>query len=131
MLTPYGSIITRILKEFHVPFWELVFDVTKKLGGEAITALGFYKRRGQWGKTSSVKNQDTFVAAEDDLMLNNIYMADELPDFRLGARAQIVAHPFGIETSAARASAARASATDMDTKESHGPNEPSVSEHSM
>lgn len=65
-------------------------------------------------------------------MLNNIYMADELPDFRVGARAQIVAHPFGIETSSVRASA-----TDMDTyeppapKESHGPNEPSVSEHSV
>ena len=106
--------------------------MTKKLGGEVLTTLGFDKRRGQWVKISSVKNRDALVAAEGDWMLNNIYMADELPDFRLGARTQIVAHPFGIETSAARASA-----TDMDTdeppapKESHGPNEPSVSEHSV
>lgn len=55
--------------------------MTKKLGGEAIIALGFDKRRGQWVKTSSVKNRDTLVAAEDDRMLNNIYMADEFPDF--------------------------------------------------
>lgn len=44
-------------------------------------------------KTSSVKNRDTLVAFEDDRMLNDIYPADQLPNFWLGTIAQVLQPP--------------------------------------
>lgn len=57
-------------------------------------------------------------------MLNDIYLADQVSDFHLGARAQAVAHPTGVETSGTRAA-------DMDTDKLFAPDEPSVFESSM
>ncbi|KAH9697228.1 hypothetical protein KPL71_023524 [Citrus sinensis] len=86
---PYGSIITRILKHFQVPIVELVFLETHKLEQESISAIGFFKKRGKWEKTTSSKNEDTLLAPEDDRMLNDVYSEDELPDFHLGARPRV------------------------------------------
>ena len=83
---PYGSIITRILRYFHVRITEPVYVMSHKLGREIIYAIGFFKKRGKWVKTQSSKNEDTLVAPEDDRMLNDVYSEDELPDFCLGAR---------------------------------------------
>ncbi|KAH9750874.1 hypothetical protein KPL71_014049 [Citrus sinensis] len=86
---PYGSIITRILNHFQVPIVEPVFLETRKLGREIISAIGFFKKRGKWEKTTSSKNEDTLLAPEDDRMLNDVYSEDELPDFRLGTRSRV------------------------------------------
>ena len=83
---PYGSIITRILRFFKGPITEPVYIETQKLGREIMSAIGFFKKRGKWEKTTSFKNEDTLIAPEDDRMLNDVYSEDELPDFRLGAR---------------------------------------------
>ncbi|KAH9696622.1 hypothetical protein KPL71_023234 [Citrus sinensis] len=90
---PYGSIITRILNHFHVPIVEPVFLETRKLGRDIISAIGFFKKRGKWDKTSSSKNEATLIAPEDDRMLNDVYSEDELPDFRLGAKPRIPRQP--------------------------------------
>jgi len=90
---PYGSIITRILNHFHVPIVEPVFLETRKLGRDIISAIGFFKKRGKWEKTTSSKNEATLIAPEDDRMLNDVYSEDELPDFRLGARSRIPRQP--------------------------------------
>lgn len=37
-------------------------------------------------KIASTKNRGTLVTPEDDQMLNNVYPADQLPDFCFGAR---------------------------------------------
>ena len=87
---PYGSIITRILKYFRVPIAEPVYLETRKLGREIISAIGYFKKRGKWEKTTSFKNEDTLFALEDDCMLNDVYSEDELPDFRLGARPHVL-----------------------------------------
>ena len=63
---PYGSIITRILRYFHVPLTERVYVESHKFGREIISAIGFFKKRGKWVKTQSSKNEDTLVASEDD-----------------------------------------------------------------
>ena len=105
---PYGSIITRILRYFHVPITEPVYVESRKLGREIISAIKFFKKHVKWVKTQSSKNEDTLVApeddrmlndiyseddrmlndiySEDDRMLNDIYSEDELPYFRLGGR---------------------------------------------
>ena len=44
---PYGSIITRILKFFRVPFTESVYLKTRKLGREIIFAIRFFKKCGK------------------------------------------------------------------------------------
>lgn len=75
-LLPYGSIITRILRKFNVPLQEPVPKVAKKFGKEAIIVLGFDRCGGKWIKTSSAKNRNTLVAAEDDQMPNDIYPID-------------------------------------------------------
>lgn len=89
-LLPYGSIITKIFRHFRVPITELLFVDTKRLAEEIITSLGFCKRNGKWVKTSSVKNIDSLVAFEDDRMLNDIYPADQLPNFWLCTIAQVL-----------------------------------------
>ena len=86
---PYGSIITKILNHFRVLIVEPVFLETRKLGREIISAIGFFKKRGKWEKTTSSKNEATLIAPEDDRMLNDVYSEDELPDFRLGARPRV------------------------------------------
>ncbi|KAH9698155.1 hypothetical protein KPL71_023904 [Citrus sinensis] len=86
---PYGSIITKILNHFRVPIIEPVFLETRKLGRDIISAIGFFKKCGQWEKTTSSKNEDTLLAPEDDRMLNDVYSEDELPDFCLGARPRV------------------------------------------
>ena len=63
---PYGSIITRILRYYHVPLTEPVYVESRKLGREIISAIRFFKQRGNWVKTQSSKNEDTLVAPEDD-----------------------------------------------------------------
>lgn len=85
-LLPYGSVITRILRHFHIPITEHVYDESKRLGGEIILGIRFHKRNGEWVKVTSSKNENTLLASEDDHMLNDIYSADQLPDFCLGAR---------------------------------------------
>ena len=86
---PYGSIITKILKYFRVPISEPVYLETRKLGREIISAIGFFKKRGKWEKTTSFKNEDTLLAPEDDRMLNDVYSEEELPDFCLGTRPRV------------------------------------------
>ena len=86
---PYGSIITRILKYFRIPIIEPVYLETRKLRREIISAIGFFKKRGKWEKTTSSKNEVTLLAPEDDRMLNDVYSEDELPDFCLGARPRV------------------------------------------
>lgn len=49
---------------------------------------------GDWIKTSTSKNQDTFVAPKDNRMINYVYPSDQLPDFRLGARPPLPHHGF-------------------------------------
>lgn len=49
----------------------------------------FHRRDGEWVKTTLSKNQDTLVTPEDDQVLNEVYPADQLPDFKLGARPQV------------------------------------------
>lgn len=102
-LLPYSSIINRIFRHFYIPF-ESIFNITKRLGGEAIITLKFHQKGEEWVKTASTKNQDTLVAPKDDQMLNNIYLTDQLLDFHLGVRVQASAHPIEAGTSAARAS---------------------------
>lgn len=62
----YGSIITRILRHFNVPFTEPVYIETRKLGRKIISKIRFYRRRGEWVKTPSSRNRDTLVAPEDN-----------------------------------------------------------------
>ncbi|KAK9214749.1 hypothetical protein WN944_006748 [Citrus x changshan-huyou] len=66
-----------------------IFLETRKLGREIISAIGFFKKRGKWEKTTSSKNEDTLLVPEDDRMLNDVYSEDELPDFHLGARPRV------------------------------------------
>ncbi|KAH9658635.1 Integrase catalytic domain-containing protein [Citrus sinensis] len=84
-LLPYGSIITKILRRFEVPFFDTGHMETRRIGPEAMTSNGFSRKNGEWIKTSNSKNQDTLIAPEDDRMLNDIYPPDRLLDFRLGA----------------------------------------------
>ncbi|KAH9697929.1 hypothetical protein KPL71_023812 [Citrus sinensis] len=88
-LLPYGSIITRILRHFRIPITEPVYDDSKRLGREIVLEIGFHRRNGEWVKTTSSKNEDTLLASEDNSMLNDIYFADKLPNFRLGARPRV------------------------------------------
>ena len=83
---PYESIISKILRYFHIPLTEPVFVETKKLGREMISGIGFYLKQGKWVKVSSSKNEDILVAPDDNRMLNEVYSEDELLDFRLGTR---------------------------------------------
>uniref|UniRef100_A0A1S8ACF9 Putative plant transposon protein domain-containing protein n=1 Tax=Citrus limon TaxID=2708 RepID=A0A1S8ACF9_CITLI len=85
---PYGSIITKILRHFHVPMTEPVYTETRKLGREIISGIAFHRKHGEWVKTPSSRNEDTLVAPEDDRVLNDVFSEDQLPDFRLGARPQ-------------------------------------------
>lgn len=87
-LPPCCSIITRILRHFILPLYKSVYKESEKLGGETISTIGFHKRNEEWVKTTSIKNQDTLVAPEDDRVLNDVYSANQLLDFWLGARAQ-------------------------------------------
>ena len=102
---PYGSIISKILRYFHVSLTEPVFVETKKLGMEIISGIGFHLKQDKWVKVSSSKNEDTLVAPDDNHMLNDVYSEDELPDFRLGTRPRAPRR-------AAAASAAAASSQD-------------------
>ena len=86
---PYGSIITRILKHFRVPIVKPIYLETRKLGREIISAIGFFKKRRKWEKTTSSKNEDILLAPEDDRMLNDIYSEDKLLNFCLGARPRV------------------------------------------
>ena len=108
---PYGRIITKILRYFHVPIIEPVYVESRNLGREIISAIRYFKKRGKWVKTQSSKNEDALVALEDDHMLNDVYSEDELPDFRLGAR------PCVLRRVAAAASTAAASSQDDETAE--------------
>lgn len=54
-LLPYGSIITKILQYFHVLLHESVYMETKRIGEEAITGIGFYRRNGEWVKMALSK----------------------------------------------------------------------------
>lgn len=81
---PYGNIITRILRHFNIPLTELVYTDTRKLGRDYFW-IGFYRRLGEQVKPSS-RNEDTLVAPEDDRFLNDVYLEDQLPAFRLKAR---------------------------------------------
>ena len=83
---PYGSIISKILRYFHVPLTEPVYVETKKLVREIISGIGFHLKQGKWVKVTSSKNEGTLVALDDSRMLNVVYSEDELPDFRLGSR---------------------------------------------
>ena len=84
-LLPYDSIITKILRCFEVPILNTGYTETRRIGLEAMTSISFSKKNGQWIKTKNSKNRDTFIAPEDDQMLNDVYSLDQLLDFRLGA----------------------------------------------
>ena len=88
----YGSIISKILRHFHVHLTKPIYVETKKLGREIISGIGFYLRQGKWIKVTSSKNEDTLGAPDDNRMLNDVYSEDELPDFRLGARPRAPRH---------------------------------------
>ena len=88
-LLPYGSIIIRILRHFRIPITELVYDETKRLGGEIILGIGFHRRNGEWVNITSYKNEDTLLGPEDDCLLNDIYYVDQHPDFRLGSKPRV------------------------------------------
>lgn len=77
----YGSIISRILRHFHVLLTEPVYVETKKLGKEIISEIGFHWRQGKWVNVKSSKNEEILVASDNDRMLNDVYSKDELPDF--------------------------------------------------
>lgn len=66
-----------------------MYEESKKLGGEVISTLGFQMRNKEWVKNTSIKNQDTLAVLEDDRVLNDVYLAKYLPDFRLGAKSLI------------------------------------------
>ena len=78
---PYGSIISKILRHFHVPLTELVYVESKKIGREIISGIGFHRRQGKWINVTSSKNEDTLVDPDDNCMLNDVYFEDELLDF--------------------------------------------------
>ena len=78
---PYGSIISKILRHFHVPLTEPVYVETKKMGREIISRIGFHWRQGKCIKIKSSKNKDTLVAPDDNRTLNDVYSDDKLPDF--------------------------------------------------
>ena len=42
MSLPYGSIVSKILRHFHVPLTEPVYVETKKMGREIISGIGFH-----------------------------------------------------------------------------------------
>ena len=67
---------------------------TKRIGKEGMTSIRFSQMNGDWIKTSTSKNQDTFVAPKDNRMINYVYPSDQLPDFRLGARPPLPHHGF-------------------------------------
>lgn len=48
--------------------------------------ISFHERNIEWVKTISFKNRNNVVALEDDWVLNNVYLADQLPDIKIGAR---------------------------------------------
>ena len=77
-LLPYDSIISKILRHFQVPFWDVVYKETKLIDSEAMTSIGFSRKNDEWLKTSNSKNRDTLVALEDDRMLNDVYPPDQL-----------------------------------------------------
>lgn len=89
-LLRYGSVISKNLRHLKVPLSESVYVETKKLGRQDITTIGFHKRNREWVKTTLSKNQDIFIAQEDDRVLNNVYLADQLLDFRVEARPQVL-----------------------------------------
>ena len=109
---PYGSIISKILRYFHVPLSESVFVETKKLGREIISGFGFYLKQGQWVKVSSSKNEDTLVAPDGNRMLNDVYSKEELPDFRLGTRPRAPRRTAATQAAAAPPTAAASSQDD-------------------
>lgn len=55
-LLPYGSIIIRILPYFRVHFGEPIYEESKKLGEEDITALWFHIKNGELVKNTYTKN---------------------------------------------------------------------------
>ena len=85
-LLPYGSVITKILQHFHVPIRASIYVETKRIGDDAITGTGFYRKSREWVKIPLSKNRDTLVALDNDRMLNDICSPDQLSNFRLGAR---------------------------------------------
>ena len=80
-LLPYGCIFTKKLWHFWVPFNEPIFEHSKKLGDDAILSLGFNWKYGKWTKAPSIQNRFAFIAPEDNHMLNDVILADKLPDF--------------------------------------------------
>lgn len=82
-LLPYGNVIIKILRHFRVPLIEPVYMETKKLRGEAIIGIVFYRKNEKWAKITLSENQNTLVAPGDDRVLNDVYPADQLPDFKL------------------------------------------------
>ena len=83
---PYGSIISKILRHFQVPFRDSVYVETKRIGKEGVMSIRFSRKNREWIKTFTSKNQHTLVAPKDDRMLNDVYPPDQLLDFKLGAR---------------------------------------------
>ena len=53
MSFPYGSIISKILRHFHVPLTEPVYVETKKMGRKIILRISFQWRQGKWIKVTS------------------------------------------------------------------------------
>ena len=45
-LLPYRGVITGILRHFRIPITELVYNESKRLGGEIILGIGFHQRNG-------------------------------------------------------------------------------------
>lgn len=88
-LLPYGSVITKTLRHFRMPLIEPVYIETKKLRREAIIRIVFYRKNGEWAKITLSENQNTLVASRDDRVLNDVYPADQLPDFKLRARPHV------------------------------------------
>lgn len=57
-----------------------------RIGKKTMTSIRFSRKNGKSIKTSISKNQDTLIAPEDDRMLNDVYLPDQLLDFRLRTR---------------------------------------------
>ena len=70
LLLAYGSLISKILRHFRVPIRDSIYVETKRIGKEGMTSIRFSQKNGEWIKTSTSKNQDTFVAPIENCMLN-------------------------------------------------------------
>lgn len=105
----YGNIITRIFPHFRIPFSEPIFEETKRLGGEP--------------KILSFKNRDILIAYEDDMMLNDEFSINQLPNFHLGASSGTCCCCWGRDISSPYFKS-----HDMDTDKPLVPDEPPVLE---